>query len=37
MLNFGFMSPKRHIIARNRVFWGIFRQRVWWRLLYFGL
>jgi len=32
MLNFGCATPKRHIIAQNRVFWRIFRRCPWWRL-----
>ena len=25
-LTFGFVTPKRHVLARNRVFWRILRQ-----------
>jgi len=32
MLNFGFATPKRHILAQNRVFWRILCQCPWWRL-----
>jgi len=30
MLNFGFATPTRHILARNRSLWCILRQCPWW-------
>jgi len=32
MLNFGFMTLKRHILVQNRVFWRILRRCPWWHL-----
>ena len=31
MLDFGFATPKRCILAQNRVFWRILRRCPWWR------
>ena len=32
MLNFGFLTPKRHILVRNRVVWGITHENRFRRL-----
>jgi len=32
MLKYGFGTPKRHILAQNRVLWRILRRCPWWRL-----
>jgi len=32
MLKYGFVTPKRHILAQYRVFWRILRWCQWWRL-----
>jgi len=32
MLNFGFVTRKRHILAQNGVNWRLLRPNPWWSL-----